>query len=444
MNKDKEYLKNYLISKLFAINAVSIENTIINEQTNETKQYVKLNSNIIIKHPELFVYFLKYITFYSLFDEPHFINICGINPFGSLFSHFVSHYYGINHVNFSSLKNNYNDENINNLIINNNFIMKPEIVLFCDAIKNKENLKEVIDVLEKTYCKSRVYVLLDKNVSLHNNESLDNIRLYLAGNPKYLTQTNHILPIFKESDFYDYLNPSIETNIFSNKLANNMYQVALTKKSNIIFSCNLTNIDEICNAIHRLGSHIVGVKLNSENIYNFHKEPKERLKYLKKIYNLFFIDDKKFSSEYDHNFISLKNKPYQLLDWADAITIQSNCMDNLLATNWEINNYEDLNILLINNSNNNEIFNKYFNDNTLKHLKNKSVCGYVSKKNLNNDNQFLKLNMTEEYSNIDSYKENNKLFWCLGNNILRVDNLEKMTKKVEKYKKLGFEYFIKY
>ncbi len=58
-------------------------------------------------------------------------------------------------------------------------------------------------------------------------------------------------------------------------------------------------------------------------------------------------------------------------------------------------------------SNNNEIFNKYFNDNTLKHFKNKSVCGYVSKKNLNNDNQFLKLNMTEEYSNIDSYKENN-------------------------------------
>jgi len=437
MNKD--FLKNYLISKLFAIDAITIENTIINEETNEIKQKLKFNSNIIVNYPELFIYFLKFLTSYSLLHKLELVNVCGINQYSSSFSHFLSYYHNVKNVNYLLLKKN--NDLICNENINDNSLLKEPISLFCDVIKNKETLKEVIDIIQKTYYKPNIYVLFDKDVT--SKESLHKISEYLDGNEESSSQEITIHPIFKESDFNDYLNPDIETNIFSNRLANNMYHMAITKRSNIIFSCDLTNIDEICNAIHRLGSHIIGVKLNSEKIYNFHKEPKERLKYLKKIYNLFLIDDRRIYSEYDNSFITFKNKPNQLLDWADAITVQSNCIDNLLINYSEIINNEYLNLILINKNNNNNLFNNYFNDNTLKHLDNQYVTGYISKKDINNDNN-LHISMTEEYSNIDSYKENNKLFWCVGDNILHVDNLEKMTKKIQSYKKIGFEYFIKY
>lgn len=420
MNTDN--LKNILISKLFAINAIIIEKT---SENDEVKENLKINSNILVKYPELFIYFLQYLELKygsDLFDDKM-INICGVNCFGSSFSHFLSYQFNRASLIYSSIKHNTE----NNNLLNQDLTEKQNTILTCDVLKSGYILKDVIDILEQNkYLTNKIIVLLDK----HKEDTLpENILVY---------------PIFKESEIYDYMNGNIQRNFFSNKLANNIYETALLKKSNLIFSCNLTNIDEICNCIHRLGSHIIAVKLNSENIYNFNKEPKERLKYLKKIYNLFLIDDKRLVNEYDYNFVSFKNRPGNLLEWADAITINSYGMDNLMS-NWNLNN-EDINVLLLNNESNNNIIAKYFEKNTVKHRQNKNVFGYIGEKNKIEDNllNYDWLSISNEYENIDIYKKQNNLFWNLGNNILKIDDADLMLKNIETYKKLGWESFKKY
>jgi hypothetical protein len=294
-------------------------------------------------------------------------------------------------------------------------------------------LQEIIEVLNKNNYENKKFLcLLDKNTT--QNSKLDSSILY---------------SIFKESDINDFINQNISMDYFSNKIANNMYELALIKKSNIIVSCNMNNIDDICNYIHRVGPHILAVKINSENIYNFHREAKERLKYLKKIYNLFLIDDRKIINEYDINFKLLKTKLKTITDWADAITMHSICGHNVIDDIDEKDSNMDLNLVLINEYNsNNQYLNKYYKNASNELIKNKNICGLISKKNIFNDNEILNnytcLTITQEYDNIQTYKHKNKLLWNISSDLLKTDNMESMITQLEKYKKEGFEYFIRF
>ena len=419
-------IKNILLSKCFASNAITVDKS-MDISSNTSLLNISFNTNIMVKYPEYYSYLLEYIklAYPELFEN--ITTISCVNSFGSSFSNYLSYLLNVKIVNYYSLK-----ELVENNLQANEHLNDKLLFLF-DVLSTDDYLNDIIEVLNKNnYHNKKFLCLLDKNKT--EDSKLEKCLLY---------------SVFKESDIYEYLNPNISIDYFSNKMANNMYELALEKKSNIIFSCNLNNMDDICNCIHRVGSHIVGVKINSENIYNFHREAKERLKYLKKIYNLFLIDDRKIMNEYDINFKLLKSKLKTITDWADATTVNSICGHNVIDDIDEKDSNMELNLILINEYNsNNKYLNEYYKNASNELIKNKNICGLMSKKNIFNENESLNnytcLTITPEYDSIQKYKDKNKLLWNISSDLLKTDNMENMMIELERYKKEGFEYFVRY
>lgn len=422
MEIDTKRIKNILLSKCFASNAITVEKNV--DISSNQRLNISFNTNIMVKYPEYYSYLSEYVklVYHELFEN--ITTISCVNSFGSSLSNFLSYILNVKLVNYYSLK-----ELVENNLQANEHSNESLLFLF-DVLSSEEYLQDIIEVLNKNNYENKKFLcLLDKSIT--EDSKLDKSILY---------------SIFKESDIYEFLNPNISMDYFSNKIANNIYELALTKKSNIILSCNLNNMDDICNCIHRVGSHILAVKINSENIYNFHREAKERLKYLKKIYNLFLIDDRKIMNEYDINFKLLKSKLKTITDWADATTVHSICGHNVIDDIDEKDSNMDLNLILINEYNsNNEYLNKYYKNASNELIKNKNICGLMSKKNIFNEKECLKnytcLTITPEYDNIQTYRNKNKLLWNISSDLLKIDNMENM---MEKYKKEGFEYFVRY
>ena len=94
-----EKLKNILLSKCFAMNAIIVDKIKQNseketsEENKESKQSeyindIKFNTNVLVKYPELYSFILDYIKlkYVELFEDIN--QICCVNSFGSSFSNF--------------------------------------------------------------------------------------------------------------------------------------------------------------------------------------------------------------------------------------------------------------------------------------------------------------------------------------------------------------------
>ena len=424
-------LKNILLSKLFALNVIIVDK-VQDISSNKEILNITFNTNILVKYPEFYTFILEYvmIAFPDLLQNT--TTISCVNSFGSSFSNFLYFAKNINQqVNYYSLKE-FLEKNLPEHQFHNN--SKENLLFLLDILSTEQYLQDIIDVLNKNNYQNKKFLLLLDRIS--EKSCIDNSLLF---------------PIFNECDILDYynnLNSSISFDYFSNKLANNMYELALSKKSNIIYHCNLNCMDEICNTIHHLGPHIIAIKISCENINNFHKESKERLKYLKKIYNLFLIDDKKIINEYDINFKILMSRNKSIFEYADAITIHSICGHNVMDDIDEKENKDDFNLILINkNSKNNNLLNNYYIHSSKELVKNNNniISGLISNENIYNGyiDNYQCITITKDYQDIQSYKNNNKLFWSVNDDVLKIDNMDVMINKIETFKKIGFEHFIK-
>lgn len=111
--------------------------------------------------------------------------------------------------------------------------------------------------------------------------------------------------------------------IFQNSIANKLYQIAITKKSNIIVSADYSYSGQISTLIEEIGHLIAGVKLHIDIVHNADPSFLAELKFLKAKHNLVLIEDIKAGDISEITLAKLRNPRNGILEWADAITVHS-------------------------------------------------------------------------------------------------------------------------
>lgn len=259
--------------------------------------------------------------------------------------------------------------------------------------------------------------------------------------------TTNIINTNKDNNIY--------INYFSNKVSNKIYNIALSKKTNIIFSADLTDPYNIISIINNIGDHIAGVKFHFD-IIDFNVLNKnifiQELLLLKYKYNLFFIEDRKISDI--GNIVR-----YQINDflWMDAITAHSICGEEMFTSIKPLLSSSNTGIIMVTelSSKNNLISNDYINE-TFNIINNNAsiICGIVAQKkvigqlklssiitfspgiNLMNTNDIY----GQQYNTLDNIKSKDLgMFWIVGRGIYESNNINS---DINKYKQLGWDYFV--
>ena len=91
------------------------------------------------------------------------------------------------------------------------------------------------------------------------------------------------------------------------------------KKTNVIWSADLSTQHEILNLLSRLGPYILGVKLHSDIIQDYDKSFLKALSLLAKAHNFLIIEDRKFCDI--GNTVKFQSEP--ITKYADLITVHS-------------------------------------------------------------------------------------------------------------------------
>lgn len=94
------------------------------------------------------------------------------------------------------------------------------------------------------------------------------------------------------------------------------------KSSNIVWSADLTKSNSILDLLDKIGLFIIGIKIHSDIIEDFDMDFIKKLKILVNKYDLFIIEDRKFS-DIGSTVEKQLNGGHKIGEWADLITVHS-------------------------------------------------------------------------------------------------------------------------
>jgi uridine monophosphate synthetase len=288
------------------------------------------------------------------------------------------------------------------------------VLLIEDVVTTGNSMLEKIKVLEDYGLKIKLLTILNRNNEL---QTLNNYIL------------NSILNLDKIINQYN--------------VQNKLYNLAFKKQSNIILSIDLNNSKEIIDLIEETKDNIVGIKLHSDIINDFHN----LLNYLKEIKEDFIIiEDCKVA---DISFISIQ-KVRNYINYADYITYHCLLGDDLPITlKKEFNNLGLLGVVEM--SVKNSLIDINYINKTENQLNLMDGC-IIQKNGLKLFNSKLPITFSPGISlnnKIDDYNQtyknplNEKVgeFWIVGRSIYLEKNKKEESKK---YKDFGWSHFINF
>jgi hypothetical protein len=190
------------------------------------------------------------------------------------------------------------------------------IVLFNDILDNRRKLLKYISILEANKL----------NINCIFNIYDDNSRKIIDGQ-KYkiisLFDANYILKLFISKNIInnDYFN-------YSNQLTTKIKRIMKIKQSKICYECNITNIKDLVREVDNIGSHIVVLKICSNNIENFNIMYGNALNKLANNHNFIIIDN---IGIYDFSHIKIEN--YRWCDILTTYNVNIQCKKDLIYIN---------------------------------------------------------------------------------------------------------------
>ena len=418
-----ELLKNIIISKLFEMNAI-IQGDFTLKSGLKSNLYFDLR--LLISHPSIYKYILELaeLKYPDLFNN---INIVTGIEFGGLpFSNYVSFNKNIPQIFIRSSIKNYGTKKA----YEGNYQVHDKILLIDDVLTTGESIKTTIDKIESNNLNlSKILVILDRS---ENKQTIFNYDYY---------------PILTLDDINNY---PVNKKFYENAIADKIYNIALSKKSNIILSCDLDNWKDILKLIKNIGEHIIGIKFHIEIIKDFNKQVIQDILDIKTKYNLIIIEDRKLC---DIGMISIKELSgfFEIAHWADCITVHSMCGLDLFKNLNDI--YPNLGLLPVcEMSLKNSLFDDGYIKKSINILRTEyNIAGGIVQHNVMNIiKPFERLtlspginltntkdNYDQSYNNPNNLTKKTGLIWIIGRGIYENDN-------ILEYKKLGWKHFINY
>jgi uridine monophosphate synthetase len=338
------------------------------------------------------------------------------------------------------------------------------------------------------------YILIEDVITSGSSiiQTLDNISGHLAANSSSTsTSTNPNIPaiicicnrgniktlrdipvfsIFTLEEIQDYISNSL-VNIskiglsyfnYGTTFSNKLYQLALIKKSNIILSCDFMTTQEILDCLQVIGSSIIALKLHLDILQTpNYSEFITDLNTLKASLHFLIIEDAKYADIDSIMIAKINNSQLEINRIADAFTMHAIAGLNIL----EGNKLELPGIVVAEmSSSNNMISTDYTRKiiNTIRENKAEiHLGGLVCQTQIPGITEPFEIATISPGINLDStHDEHNQnykipkltmsgdrlgLFWIVGRGItIYKNNHEKLIEKMDKYKSLGWDYFIKY
>ena len=189
------------------------------------------------------------------------------------------------------------------------------VVLIEDVITTGSSILEIISILEKSD------VVIKQIVCILDRE---------AGGVTKLTKLGYdVKTLLSQSECINYAEPARE--LITNTVTEKLVQIINTKKTNLIASVDVCDIDKMFDIIEIIGDHICAIKIHFDilnvDIHDFSK----RINEIKNRKYFLVIEDKKFA---DIPYISLKQLDI-VQTFADIVTVHGICGESLIK---ELNN----------------------------------------------------------------------------------------------------------
>ena len=423
MNVDN--YKNIIISKLFSIEAIKTGNFILKSGKTSNLYF---DMRIIMSYPNIFNHIMQYF----LLKYPDFLTdidiITGIHFGGLPLANYISHKWNIPQI--------YIRDNIKNYglskVIEGTYNTSDRLLLIDDVMTSGGSIKDKIPIIEENNINlNKILVILDRS----ENITID--KLY---------------SVFTLDDINKFMINMYSNRYYDNLLSNKLYNLAFLKKSNIILSCDLDEMDKIFELIDKVHHNIIGIKIHIDLIKNITDKDIEKLNHIKEKYQIIIIEDRKVA---DIGFIVVKQLQgtHKINEWANYITAHPITGHEMFKA---INDaYPNLGIIMVSElSTKNNLISPEYIANSIKMINN--IAGIVSQSKIydyihpfqcptlspginleikgdNYGQQYKKANSRDLY--------NMGLFHIVGRGIYENDDPLEASLK---YKKSGMKYFINF
>ena len=398
-------LKNIILGKLYAIGAVKRGEFVLKSGKRSS---IYLDMRVIISYPNIYRDLLDLL----LQRDPTFLNeidsVTGIHFGGLPFANYISFNRGLPQIYVRDSQKGYGTgKRIEGEL-------KSRLLLVDDVLTTGGSINNVLHILDD-YCVSpaKILVLVDRSEGE--------------------------IPPFKYTALFtleEILN--FQPKFYENPVSNTLWNNALNKRSNIIFSADYSHKIDVLHAIDTVGPYVIGVKLHTDIINDFDDEFVVDLLKLREKHGLIIIEDRKLG---DIGAIALKQA--EKFVWADAVTLHPIVGESVIQALSNINV-----IPIVEMSSSGNLIDFKYTETALKMTKNKNVVGVVCQTKLRSPFDCLTMspgihlekkadNLGQTYSN----GSHSGLFWIVGRGISEGRILEDAA---QEYQKAGWSHFKNY
>lgn len=177
-----------------------------------------------------------------------------------------------------------------------------------DVITTGSSLSESIKLLEEEGLEIQdILVFIDRREDDRNDVS--EYKVYSV------FSENEIMKIIREND---------ERMDFKfNRMTDNMYDIMMQKKTNLILSADLTKKEELLDLIATSGPYICMVKIHADIIEDFDDDFIHQLTKMADIYNFMIMEDRKFADIGNTVKNQYMKGIHKIIEWADFVTVHS-------------------------------------------------------------------------------------------------------------------------
>ena len=457
--------KNILISKFHNLNIIK-HGTFTLKNGDTSSLYIDFR--LLVSYPQIFSYlnYLAKLIYPELFRYSKTRKIIPI-PFGGIpFGTYLSQQ---NRIPALMVRDKPKSHGTCNIIEGTFTPRSDEFLIVEDVITSGSSIVETFENLLK-------YDIPELN--------LKNILCICLRNPNLKTVDIYngslkvpIKPLFTLNDITDYFtklnyNQAIQFFPYSDNSfngANNLYTIAVKKKSNLIVSCDFMKPSQIVELVQRTGEYIVAVKLHLDTLI-FANDAINYDTFCRAMLNLseeksfIIIEDAKMADIESIMIEKQQGDQLAIGDFADAITIHAigglSILDKYEASVQtmivvsEMSSYDNM----IDAKYSQKIIDKLRDIN--KKMQVTNLLGLVCQNNvpkmlspfeiltmspgINLEVSGDGANQKYKVPDINNDETRVGMFWIVGRGITKCDSIEKQIENTKKYNKEGWNYFIEY
>jgi orotidine 5'-phosphate decarboxylase subfamily 1/orotate phosphoribosyltransferase len=330
-------LKNILFSKLIHLDIVKHGQFILK---NGTQSSIYMDLRQLVNYPQFFKYltkllFLQYPHLLETFNSNHNVKLIPI-PLGGLPLGF--HLAAEHNIPLLMIRDKAKDHGMKRMI-EGVIEADDEYYIIEDVITSGKSINEALDLITPVFATSIA------NTTSQQNNNLEYAPSYKAiicicnrGGMESMGDGIPIYSIFNLAEIEEYIattkssinigaSVSTSTSIvnyfrYTTPFTNELYGIALRKKSNLIISCDFMTNQEIIDLLKLIGDRVIAVKLHIDMLdAKTYSTFIEEIKTLKSSMGFLVIEDAKFA---DIDAIMIEKINHSMMDiksMADAVTI---------------------------------------------------------------------------------------------------------------------------